>query len=79
MDPIIQNYGPASGVDKRTLRTTLDGVIRNGPISTLLNTAELRGFSPSQTYMMTFDPSMSNLLSASANYGSEYPYAQPFQ
>jgi hypothetical protein len=79
MDPIIQNYGPASGVDKRTLKTTLTGTIANGPVSTLLSSAELRGFNPSQTYMMTFDPSLSSLLSVPANEGSEYPYAQPFQ
>jgi hypothetical protein len=78
MDPFVQNYGPANGVDRRALTSTLHGTIYDGPISTLLNSAELRGFNPSQTYMQTFDPALNTLPSAPANPGTVYPYAQPY-
>ena len=78
MHPMVQNYGPATGVDRRAITSTLQGTIYDGPIATLLNTAELRGYNPSSTYMQTFDPSLSALLSATSNPGAEYPYAQPY-
>lgn len=72
MDPVIQTFGPAIGVDRRSLLTSLVGVPQTGPMS-LLSSAELRGYNPNSTYLMTFNPDLTLPMGAPPSQFAKYP------
>lgn len=84
INPWSALLGPNQGTYRNAGWTTLTGKIQNGPIAAYLNTAEIRGISPSLAFTTTFPLDSFDKLSAqpqtvfSNPYTWQLSFAQPF-
>jgi hypothetical protein len=74
---ITTTFGPATGVNRRALKTTLSGVVNTGPFQTYLNSAETRSYTLPMQLLGTFSLDQDDMQFTGTRLQNPYPYQQP--
>lgn len=71
---VMTTFGPATGVNRRALMTTLSGVVNTGPLQTYLNSAETRQYTLPLQQLGTFSLDQDDLAFNGPSLRNAFPY-----